>query len=383
MDAPGRIPGQNSGARDLRQARARALALRAGSLVGLPTLLAVAYFGFIASDLYESVSPFTVQSAERGATPGLESIVGAIPGASASKDALAVREYILSRAVLARLNAEHGFAAHYQAQGADFFSRLAPDATSEEQYEYYLSRVDVDYDTLSSVLTLEVRAFTPEKAEELASAILAYSEEMVNSLAERVRLDSIAFARREVEEAESRLKAARTAVIQAQGEGADINPEASAGALLSIRASLEGELARARAELSQARAVMNRNAPQVVALQAKVRSLAAQVAKQDKRLVDPTNGRGMHTSIARFEGVLLEKEFAQAAYQSALTSLEVARADAGRQHRYLATIAPPSKPDEATHPERLRGVLTVFVVCLALFGIFSLLLAAVKEHARL
>jgi capsular polysaccharide transport system permease protein len=80
---------------------------------------------------------------------------------------------------------------------------------------------------------------------------------------------------------------------------------------------------------------------------------------------------------------MLEKEFAQSAYQSALTSLELARADASRQHRYLARIAEPSIPDEATFPRRGLGILTVFVLSVVFMSIASLVTAAVREHARI
>ena len=79
----------------------------------------------------------------------------------------------------------------------------------------------------------------------------------------------------------------------------------------------------------------------------------------------------------------IEKEFAQKAYESALTALELARSDAARQHRYLATIANPIKPDEATYPRRIMGVFTVFVLSFLLMGIGTLVAAAVREHSRL
>ena len=98
--------------------------------------------------------------------------------------------------------------------------------------------------------------------------------------------------------------------------------------------------------------------------------------------MDPKQ-KSLSTSIARFEPLVLEKEFAQKAYESALASLELARAEAAQQHRYLAIIVSPSKPDEATHPERLLNIFTIFMVTLTLFGIGSLLIAAIREHARI
>ena len=82
------------------------------------------------------------------------------------------------------------------------------------------------------------------------------------------------------------------------------------------------------------------------------------------------------------ESALLEKAIAEKEYQAAVSSLSAAKMEAARQSRYLATIAAPSSPDSATHPKRVLGVVTVLFAALALFGIVSLLIAAVREHAR-
>lgn len=383
MDAPAKAPGLPLSITDLRRKRARSLVLRLTLAVVLPTAIAGVYYGAIASDQYESVSAITVESADSSATGGLESLMGIVPGASAGKDAMAVREYILSRDVLQRLDREHGYIAHFQSQDADALSRLAKDATFEEAYEYYLDMVSAEIDSLSGVLALKVRAFSANKSQEFSRAILTYSEEMVNDLAERARKDSVAFAEQQVQLAETRLSSARHTVLALQDEGADINPEQSAAAALSIRSQLQAELAQARAELSQARAFMRADAPKVVALAQRVQSLNQQVKQENRRMVEPRKGEGMHTTLAKFEAALMEKEFSEAAYAAALKTLEVAQAEASRKHRYLATIAQPSKPDEATHPRRIYGVFTVFAIALCLFAVGSLLIAAVREHARL
>lgn len=383
MDAPAKDPGVPLTLKDMRKQRAQQMGMRFFSFVGIPVLLAALYFVFFASDQFESVSPFTVQSAEGQGAMGLESLIGVVPGAGSSRDAYSVREYILSRDVLRKLDTDHQWIAHYQSNEADWLSRLPADATFEEAFEYYQDKVAVHYDSMSGVLTLQVRAFSSTAAQAFAQAILGYSEVMVNDLADRARKDSVSFAKQQVQQAETRLGRARRTVLELQGEGAELNPEQSAAAALTIRSELEGELARARAELSQARAFMRRDAPKVIALAQRVQSLQQQIKRQSRRLIDPEAGKGMHTALAKFESAFLEKEFSQAAYASALKALELALAEAGRQHRYLATIAAPSLPDEATYPRRAYGVLTVFAVALAAFAVGSLLVAAVREHARI
>lgn len=370
-------------ARAIRRTRARRLLLRLATFVGVPTLLGVFYYGLLASAQYQSESIFTVESADGQVGAGFETLLGALPATGTTRDVLVVRDYILSRDMLAHLTEEHGWAEHFQDPDSDWWSRLSADASAEEIYEDYLDRVRVVHDSQSNALTLQVRAYSAEKARELANAILVASEEMVNEMSDRVRLDRMRFAEREVEKAEARFAKAREAVLALQKEGAEINPLESATALMGIRAELEAELAKARAELDALRAVMHPDAPKVLELQGRVRSLARQVEAQRRRLVDTDDADGLNQQISRFEPIMVEKEFAQRALQSATASLELARVEAARQHRYLVTIATPSMPDEPTHPRRFWGVLTVFVLSLLLTSIGGVVIASVREHAKL
>ena len=370
-------------ARAMRQTRARRLLLKLAVCVGLPTLVAALYYGAWASNQYQSVSIFTVETSDGQVATGFETLLGALPTSGATRDILVVRDYILSRDMLAHLSAEHGWLEHFRDPRLDGWSRLSARARSEDIYDDYLDRVRVVHDTQSNTLSLQVRAYSAEKAQQLAGAILVASEHMVNHLSERVRSDQIRFATKEVEKAEQRYSKAREAVLALQSQGAEINPVESASAFLGIRAELEGELARARAELDAARAVMRPDAPKVQELQQRVGSLARQIEAQRRRLVDANADDGLNQQISRFEPLIHEKEFAQRALHSATASLELARIEAARQHRYLVTIASPSLPDHATHPRRLWGVLTVFVLSLLVTAIGGVLVASIREHATL
>lgn len=367
-----------------RRRRAKRLLVNLGIFVGLPTLLASFYYGVIASDGYESMAAFSVQSAEGGGSLGIESLIGVIPGGGgASKDTLALQTYIHSRDVLDVLRERHDYDAHYGAEDIDWVSRLPADASPEEALEHFQNHTSIDYDSMSGVLSIRVRAYEPKYAQALAQAILTLSEEKVNSLSARVRSDQIAFAEKEVALQEAKLGAANDAILSLQQEGEEFNPQATAEASMAIRTELESELARARAELAAARGYMSAGAPQVIALAERVASLSHQVKRQNQRLLGDGEEESIGAGIAKFESASMQKAFAQAAYRSALTSLEVARAEAARQHRYVAVVAAPSLPGEPLYPERARGIITALILSLALFGIGSLLLGAVREHAKL
>lgn len=370
-------------AQAVRKRRSRRLLKRMVLFVLLPTLLAVGYFGFWASPQYESFTLFNVQSSESRSLGGMEGLLAGIATGSGRSDALTVRDYVLSRDMLARLDKEHGFIKHYQDPRQDWFSRLRSDATFEQAYDYFSKKVYADHETASGSVNVHVRAFSPEKAELFARSILAYSEEMVNKLSDRERHDRIAHAETDLKRAEERLIKARKAVVALQQEHADFSPQETAHSAMEIRAKLEGELARARAELMQRKSFMKDDAPQVLAAESVVKSLSAQVSNESRRLVDPRKPAGLGSSLADFEGAMVEKEFSQKFYQSAMTNLEVARADADRQHRYVAIIAAPSRPDSSTYPHRFRSIITAFIFSFLLLGVGSLIGAAVREHARL
>jgi capsular polysaccharide transport system permease protein len=368
----------------VRRQRSRRLAVRLGLYVLLPTAVATGYYTVWASSQYESFATFTVQSSELRPSLAMDGLLaGLASGGGAGRDALVVRDYVLSRDMLARLDKERGFIAHYKSRSADFFSRLSANASFEEAYAYFGHKVLCDYDQTSGAVTVRVRSFSPAQSVSISAAILSYSEEMVNKLSARERRDRTAYAESGVKKAEERLTAARKAIISLQQQHSDFNPLQTATSAMTIRTGLEVELAKARAEVMQLRSYMQDDAPQVRAATERVKSLSAQVAGESRRLVDPTKPGGLNTSFFDFEAAMVEKEFAQKAYESSMATLEMARADADRQHRYVAIIAAPSKPDEATYPHRIRSVLTSFVVCFLLWGAISMMTAAVREHARL
>ncbi|MDH5491843.1 MAG: hypothetical protein OEY14_07810 [Myxococcales bacterium] len=368
-------------ARDLRRQRARRLVLRMGVFVVLPTLLAAIYYGALASPQYESTTAFTIQSADGGGgAGGLELIIGSLPGSSAARDSLLVRDHVLSRDMLTHLVEEQGYLEHYASERHDLLSRLGADVSSEQRFGYYLDHVDIAHDSKSGVLTLQVRAFSADYAAQLAEAILEASHQMVNRMMLQARRDRLALAQHEVDSAEARLTKARQAVVREQVEGHELNPLDSAASLLTVRGSLEAEAASARAELAALRATLQADAPRVVEQRQRVSAINRQIESINERLASDEGG--LQEAIARFEPLVAEREFSEHGYQFALKGLELARVDADRQHRYLVTIASPSHPDGPTHPRFWHSVLTVLLLSFVLLGVGTLLVASVREHAN-
>ena len=377
-DKKTRANSRAANARDIRRARARRLGIQSGIWVGIPTLLAIIYYGFIVTPQYESVTTFAIQSNKD--RPSFVSAIIAMPSSS-GRDAHLVREYIATRDMLHHLNEKTSLIDHYQSDSVDWLSRLSKDASSNEIFEYYTKKVKSGIGGGSGTLTLRVRAFSAEKAHEIAVAILAASEEMVNNVTQRARKDQLHVAERAVTSSEARLAKARKELVRLQGDRAVLDPRLAAKAVHSLTFALETRLVKARAEYDAVRSVLQPNAPKVVAARKLVGSLQYQLKRQRAKLIG-SGGKSVKTSIADLEPAFLEKEFSQRAYEASMKALELARIDASRQVRFLVTIAEPSQPDAPTHPRRMWSILSVFVVSILLMGVGSMLIASVREHGK-
>src|SRR5471030_1476009 len=158
----------------------------------IPTALATAYYGLIASDIYVSESRFVVRSPQRS---GQTSVVGALlqgTGFSrAQDDTYPVIDFIQSRDALRELDRGDYIATAYGNHG-DFISRFTKyvDNSFEGLWKYYGKHiVSVDLDSTSAITTLQIRAYTASDAVLINERLLKMSERLINRMNQRAATD--------------------------------------------------------------------------------------------------------------------------------------------------------------------------------------------------
>lgn len=353
-------------------------------IVLLPVLLGTTYFGLIATDRYVSHSQLSIRTAETGPTSLLGGLVGAVSGTNAiSSEAYIVKDFILSRSMVAKLQEKLDIRSIFASPEADYISRFQADGTDEELYEYFLTRVTVLFDPETQIIGLSVEAFSPADALAITQAIVALCDDLVDNISLSSREDSLAFARTELERAEKRVEDARLAISAFRQIHGEIDPVSGATSIASIVASIELELSKARTEVSQLLSYLREDSAQVVAARARLAALQQQLGQERARLAGEANRENYVPLLADYERLVIEDEFAKAAYTAAGTSLELARAEAARKHIYLVAFVEPSLPDEATEPRRLKLILTILLCSVIAYGLFALIFAAIREHARI
>lgn len=346
----------------------------------IPTTFSAVYFSSYASDVYISESSFVVRSPNnQNSLSGVGALLQGVGFSRAQDDTYTVQEYIRSRTALEQLQQAMPVRDFYEKQG-DLLSRfngLGFNDTQEAFYEYFKTRLNVDFDSVSGIASLRIRAFNAQAAQQINQKLLGLGEELINRLNSRARADTVEFAEQAVEKAEKNVKKAADALTRYRVKNKFVDLPAQSSAQLAIVSNLNSELIRVETQLAQLFSITPDN-PQVSALQQRQKSLQKQLEQQSKALSGSDNS--IATQTGDYQRLALDYELAQQQLTTAMTSLQNTRNEADRQQLYLEVINQPSKPDWAVEPQRLYNILATFIIGLMLYGILSLLLASVREH---
>ncbi len=350
----------------------------------IPMALGITYYYKFASYQYQATAHFTIEKSGKEQADPLGALTGLPGNVSSTRDALIIKNFIESREVIERTRDDFDLKKLYAREDKDWLSRLEKNSSIEEIIEYWRSKISVEFDLASGIVTLGVMAFEPNEAVEIINAVLKESEELVNNLSEKSRQDSLAFARKELKNAETKLKKARTDVREFREKEQSLSPEKNAESKITLVEELEADRARAEAELQSLRLELPDNSPRIQIAIYKVAALKQQVLKERERS-SRSNGskdaKTMSSIISKYEELITEQGFAEKSYEVALINIETARIDATQQQRYLTMIVYPQLPEDPIKPNQPNDYIVLFLACLLMWGILSLILASIRDHA--
>jgi capsular polysaccharide transport system permease protein len=346
----------------------------------LPTLGAILYFGFFASDVYISEARFVVRSPEKSMPSGLGILFRTTGIGGGSDEVSAAQTFLTSRDALAAMNADRFIEKSYTRPGISIFNRFDPlgyDHSFERLYRYFTDKVHVEHETASTITVLSVRAFNPDDAYTINRRLLELSETLVNRLSTRARQDVVKQAERDVEEAQKKSTEASVKLANFRNAEGVVDPERQAQIQLQMISKLQDTLIATRTQLSELRIFTPQNS-QIAVLQSRARELEAEIAQQNAMVAG--NRKSLSSVTQRYQRLSLDSQFAEKQLAATLASLQEARSESLRKQAYVERIAQPNRPDEAMEPRRLRGILATLVLGLVIWGVLSMLLAGVREH---
>lgn len=370
--------------RDIARRRRRRMAMlwaRLWLFVGIPTLIAGIYYSLLATPMYATRAEFVIQQAESQIGSGLGGLFSGTQFAT-SQDSIAVQGYLQSRDAMLRLDADLDFRAVFADPNVDELQRLDDPNSIEAAYKIYQKYVKIAYDPTEGIIKMEVSAPDPKLSAAWSERLIHYAEEQVNQLSERLRNDQMKGANASFAEAESRLLAAQTRLVELQEVNKVLSGEVEITLLSSQITALETQLTQDRLALAQMLSNATPNRARVEPLERRISTLEVQIRQLRDRLTqdDTTSGR----SIARIQSELVlaqtDVQTRQLLLTQAAQQLETARIEANRQQRYLSLSVAPVAPDVASYPRAFENTAVAMLIFAGLYLMISLTASILREQ---
>jgi capsular polysaccharide transport system permease protein len=352
-------------------------------MVGVPSLLAGIYYGVVASNQYVTDIQFGVRSAD-GQHGDVSSM---LQGSSSAASLIALQsnvvvQYIKSREIVEAINGKLDLRKIFSPPSADYLSRLDPDTSIEGLVAYWRGKVEPFFDQTTGIVSVRVRAFTPQDAVRIGNEIVRLSENLADELSQRARSDYVKFAQEQVDQARTRLTQAREALLEFRNRGQTLDPVKEAELARLGVGKLREELARVQTDMATARARLGETSPTMLALRDRKSALEQQIADAEAKLASAQQQSGTMASqsIRGYETLDTDRQLAEKFYETALQGLQRAQFEASRKSMYLEVFVRPALAEQSLYPRRFVSTL---IVALSAFGIWIFLLMAyysVREH---
>lgn len=349
----------------------------------LPSLSALAYYGFIASPQYVAEARFTVQGGEPVQVDAF-SVVTGLPSLTAVQDTQVVTNYIESPSIVRKLQDRLDLSALYGNKDVDWLSRFDASRPFDKLADYWKTKTDVSIQLPGGIVTFTVRAFSAEDAFDIAQAVLGAAEELVNELNRRMMDDNVSAYRMELERAATRLARARAAFEAARNSAGILDPVQAATSLSTLITTLKGDLLTIQQEYDSQSKTISRDAPQMRAMATRMKVMSEQIQQLEARMTNQVAAAGsdgvLSGSITKFSELEVEQRIAEQQYISVASSLELARVMAERNLVYLKTFLRPALPHEARYPRRALNIFIAFVGSFTLWATICGFVSLARNH---
>lgn len=353
-------------------------------LLAVPNVFSIAYYGIFASDQYQSESRFTVRSSTPAMGKDQVARVTGIPSVKIVQDTQIVVNFIKSHEMLDFLREQNvDLKEMFGRDSIDWWARLPKDANGDEVKKYWDSMVDTSVSAASGIVSVKVRAFSPQDASALVTAVLKASELVVNRVNDRIWRDVTSTAQKNLTESQAALEEARRTIAEGRNRDGVLSVEGSAQVINSLVTALETDRLKLQQRYESQRGVVSNNSPQMRVLLREMRSKEQQIADLKKQLAGTgsdrsTQGRNLADISQDLSQLQLTLGLAEQQFSSSVRTLEQIRFISRQQLLYLDSFLSPRVPDEAQYPKRGMWIV-ITLIASALAWLVALGLASIAR----
>jgi capsular polysaccharide transport system permease protein len=375
--------------------------LRILLFVALPTLIMAGYVYWYATPRY--VSEFQIVYHSNDPQMQASSLTGLLGTGTVDMNRV-IGAYIASDAILDVLDKKFDLRKKFGNPNIDWWDRLPANATRERFLSYFQQRV-ATYENSGGYLVVDISAFSPTDAKELATAIAKASDDMVSAVTDREKQDLVAFTESEMHRYEKEYDTATDNITKFREKYYDYDFSGAVTYLTGVVGALQTNLAEAQSNLHTAEGFLGETAPSVIVLKSRIAAIESQIAAEHEGLASPAHRQPDVNSVAgvppnaiassnpavrsdepyskimaAYVALQQDQDFAKATLTNARHNYEAARLDAARKSAYVFSFIPPSLPQYPTDPDPKRYILTTIILSLIAYSCLSLLIGMFGDN---
>ena len=344
-------------------------------------VLAVLYWGLIASDRYVSEARVIIQRTDLGVgqTMDFGSLLAGV-GNNNRADQLLLRDQLLSMDMLQKLDKKLNLRAHYSAEQHDLLSRMwSSDQAQESFYRYYRAHVSVELDDYAGVLVIKAQGYDPKTAQAIAAMLISEGERGMNNISHLMALEQVAFIKKQVDQMAQRFQDARLAVLSYQNSKGLASPLSTAENVVGAINKLDAQRTELQAHRRALLGYLTPQAPNVIELDLQIDAIAKQIVQEQARLTAP-NGKMLNSTVEEYQRLEMASMFAQDVYKTGLIALEKGQVEATRALKKVSILQTPTLPQQALEPRRVYNIVVFILIAMLIAGILYLLAAIIRDH---
>jgi len=350
-------------------------------LVLAPFVASSYYIWRVAEGQYTSTVGFSVRSEEVQSVNEIFSGITSL-GSASSSDTDILYEFIQSQELVRLLDDQLDLRMIYSRPVYDPIFAFDTDGKIEDLVDYWQRMVKIFYDGGTGLIELRVHAFTPDDAQTISRAVFAASSDMINNVSAIGRDNATRYAGEELEKSVEQLKIARQELTEFRSRNQVVDPSADIQGQTGLINSLESQLASSIIELNVARQSSSlENNPIVDRAQRRIEVIQRLIDEERQKLGGGASGsEDLSKLVGEYEGLIVEREYAESAYIQALGTFNSAQAEARRQSRYLAAYTQPTLAESAQYPQRELLTLLMAVFLMLSWSIGALVFYSVRDR---
>lgn len=345
------------------------------------SILSGIYWFFIASDRYVSDAQVIIQRTDLGGGQPTDFSSLLTGGSNNNRgDQLLLRNYLLSEDMLKKLDATLHLREHYSNSSHDPLSRMwSKDSSWENFYQYYQSRISVDYDDYAGVLDIHAQAYDAKTAQAITTMLTKEGERFMNAMAHNLAQAQVDFLEKQVIVMNDRVNETREKVIEYQNKNNIASPQAAAETISAIVAKLEADKTSLQTQRSALQSYLISDYPTIVELNQQIEAIDKQISEEKAKLTT-SKGQSLNRAVVDFSRLEADATFAQDVYKTALAALEKGRIEATRTINKVSILQTPTRPDDSLQPRRLYLTVVFSILAFLCAGLVSLLTLIVRDH---